>query len=317
MRLRKVTLLILILTLGFLSCKKDDDNATEIIIIPPNDRTEQQVIDKALLLEYLDTHYYNASAFTDANTISTQDLVITQLEDGETVPVGSRLLSDPNVVETITITYADTTYDYYILRLNQGDGVDSPKFADSVFGTYEGFTLDGEVFDSQVNPEVFFDLSSVIVGWRKVFPQFNTAVGFAENGDGTVDYMNHGSGVMFLPSGLAYFNGTGPSGGITPYSPLIFKFDLYKMLENDQDGDGIPSYLEDRNGNEELLTFEGFADDDTDGDGTPDYFDSDDDGDGIPTINEDLDDDGDPTNDIGKNGIARYLDPEETDFIVK
>ena len=88
----------------------------------------------------------------------------------------------------------------------------------------------------------------------------------------------------------------------------------------------MPSYLEDlpnENGvrdGEFTVNFDDLTDeydDDTDGDGNPNYFDSDDDGDGIPTTNEDLNEDGDPTNDIGKNGIPNYLDPEETDFVIK
>ena len=202
MRLRKVTLFILIITLGFISCKKDDNGVSDIVVTPPRDRGEQQIADKALLLDYLDNHYYNSSAFTDPNTISTQDLVITKLETDETVaPVGHTLLANPGVVETKTIDFADTTYEYYILRLNQGGGEASPNFADNVDVLYEGFNLDNEIFDSRVNLEKEpFDLVSLIPGWRKVLPQFNTAQSFVENGDGTVDYMNHGAGVMFLPS---------------------------------------------------------------------------------------------------------------------
>ena len=100
--------------------------------------------------------------------------------------------------------------------------------------------------------------------------------------------------------------------GIPAYSPIIFKFDLYQYFENDHDNDNVPSYLEDIDGDGELNN------DDTDGNRVPDYLDPDDDGDGIPTKNEDLDGedgkgDGDPTNDIGKNGIPKYLDPEETE----
>ncbi|GAA4954192.1 FKBP-type peptidyl-prolyl cis-trans isomerase [Algibacter agarivorans] len=326
MRLRKVTLFILILTLGFISCKKDDNAAEDIVVVPPRDRGEQQIADKALLLDYLSKHYYNSSAFTDPNTISTQDLVITKLGDDETdAPDGHTLLSDPGVVETKIVDFADTPYEYYILRLNQGEGGDSPTFADNVDVLYEGFTLDNEVFDSRVNLEKApFDLVSLIPGWRKVLPQFNTAQSFVENGDGTVDYINHGAGVMFLPSGLAYFSSS--IAGIGAYEPIIFKFDLIRTTENDHDGDGIPSFQEDlpdENGvkdGEFIVNFEDLTDeydDDTDGDGVPNYFDADDDGDGIPTINEDLNEDGDPTNDIGKNGMPNYLDPEETEFVIK
>ncbi|MCF7561747.1 peptidylprolyl isomerase [Sabulilitoribacter multivorans] len=309
MKLRKVTLFILILIVGFVSCKNDDDSGG--VIIEERDRTEQQIVDNDSIVGYLQTHYYNKSQFDGNTNPKIKDLVITEITDEIISSDADSLLI--NAVETKTVNYADTDYEYYILRLNQGGSTDSPTFADNVIVTYEGFTLDNEIFDSAVTP-LTFDLTSVIPAWRKVLPQFNTAESFVENGDGTVDYLNHGTGVMFVPSGLGYYSGA--TGSISSYSPLVFKFELYKMAQNDHDGDGVPSYLEDLNGDGEfIVNFEDLTvdtDDDTDGDGVPNYVDSDDDGDGILTINEDLNEDGDPTNDIGANNIPNYLDPEET-----
>ncbi|GAL68563.1 FKBP-type peptidyl-prolyl cis-trans isomerase FkpA precursor [Jejuia pallidilutea] len=179
--------------------------------------------------------------------------------------------------------------------------------------------LSGSVFDSAVTPVTSnlvgngIDAGGLIVGFRKVMPLFKVAENLVDNGDGTFDFVNHGTGVMFLPSGMAYYNNA-PS-GIPAYSPLIFKFEIYQSFDNDYDGDGVPSHKEDLNGDGEFFVDldNADADDDTDGDGIPDYVDSDDDGDGVLTINEDLNNDGDPTNDIGPNGIPRYLDPEATE----
>jgi hypothetical protein len=63
----------------------------------------------------------------------------------------------------------------------------------------------------------------------------------------------NGAGVMFIPSGLAYYS-TG-SGSIPTYVPLIFKFKLFAISRLDQDGDGIPSYLEDLNGDGYMKSF--------------------------------------------------------------
>ncbi|SFZ95079.1 hypothetical protein SAMN05428642_1079 [Flaviramulus basaltis] len=309
MRKGKVALLILCLIVGFLSCNKDDGGGTTVVEI--RDRAEQQIVDNDSIIGYLETHYYNSSAFDASNTNpNTKDLVISKLEEGEVLEDGNTLLID--AVETKTAVYAETNYTFYILKLNQGGGEDMPKFADQVRVKYEGFTLDNEIFDSAITP-VSFDLTSLVPGWRKVIPFFNTSESFDDNGDGTVSYSNHGAGVMFLPSGLGYFSNA--TVGIGAYSPIAFKFDLLQMEENDHDGDGVPSYNEDLNGDGEFsVNFSDLADetdDDTDGDGTPDYADADDDGDGIPTIYEDLNKDGDPTNDIGSNGIPNYLDPEE------
>jgi FKBP-type peptidyl-prolyl cis-trans isomerase FkpA len=314
MKFEKIILLIACLVLSIVACKKDDDGE-EAIVVEIRDRAEQQIVDKDSLVKYLNNHYYNSDEFGVSNTDpSITDLTITKLLDGETVPTGHSLLI--NDVETISVVFAETDYEYYVLRLNQGRGLESPTFADNVIVTYEGFTLDDAVFDSAVTPTEF-DLTGVVSGWRKVFPLFNTAEGVPTiKDDGTVNYMNHGVGVMFLPSGLAYFS-SAPSSGIPSYSSLIFKFELFDMTQNDHDNDGVPSYLEDLNGDGEFLVngldLTDDTDDDTDGDGTPNIGDNDDDGDGVPTIREDIDKDGDPTNDIGKNGIPNYLDPEETE----
>ena len=83
---------------------------------------------------------------------------------------------------------------------------------------------------------------------------------------------------------------------------------LTTVLTEDDD-DGIPAELEDRNGNGDL------EDDDTDGDGLPDYIDADYDGDNILTKDEDPDpnDDGDLSDalDTDADGTPNYLDTDD------
>lgn len=333
MSLRKIGFLILSFVLVFSSCKKDDDNDADIIVVELRNRAEQQVIDNDSLIGYLETHYYNSGVFVDNSDPTITDLVITELAAGEAVPEGHTLLKDN--IETHDITYQETDYVYYILRLNQGGGEKSPYFSDSVRVKYEGSTLDGDIFDSRVEADI--DLTSTVFGWVEVMPQFKEMADFIENGDGTINFLNHGAGVMFIPSGLAYFpSSTNTSNSSLWYSPLIFKFDLLQTIENDHDNDGVPSHLEDLNNDQDFdVNFDDLTDetdDDTDGDGTPDYIDTDDDGDGVLTIYEDLEDtdltfdsdgdgdptndkdgDGDPTNDdTDGDGIPNYLDTDDT-----
>jgi len=284
MRIRKIALFILGLSVGFLSCKKDSNSSSTV---EERDRTEQQIIDNDSIVGYLETHYYNSSDFGVSNpNPSLNDLVITELAEGETVPDGYTLLKD--AVETKSVVFAETDYEFYILKLNQGGG-DSPTFADKVRVNYEGRLLNETIFDNTVN-SITFDLITEIAveGWRRVFPYFNGAVSFSVNEDGTVDYFNKGLGVMFLPSGLAYFSS--PTASFSSYTPLIFKFELLQVSQNDHDGDGIPSFMEDLNNDGEFIVnyedLKDTTDDDTDGDGVPDYLDTDDDGDGILTIDE-------------------------------
>lgn len=305
MKIRILSVLVLAL-LGITSaCRPDDGGST---IPPENDRTEQQVIDDELLVEYLNTHYYNASTFDGSNGFTMEDILITELpkdDDGNYLPLpdpeDNTLLIDD--VEEINTTFLDVDYKYYILKVGQNGGGESPTFADDIRVRYSGNLEDGTIFDSAVTP-VEFDMTNVIQGWNRVMPQFNTAESFEING-GDVIYTNFGLGVMFLPSGLAYY--ATPPFGVPAYANLVFKFELLQFEENDHDNDGIPSYIEDLDGDSNLFS------DDTDENNIPNYIDNDDDGDGVLTINEDENGDGDPTNDLSENGIPRYLDPEATD----
>ena len=317
MKFGRLSIVFFLVILINFSCKKDDGGG-DITPIEIRDRTEQQIEDKAALMTYLNNHYYNYGELESNENPSLEDIDISPLDGDIPNPDQNKLLSDPDYgVETKIVDFADTEYEIYFLRLNQGGGADSPNFPDKVRVRYEGFLLDNSIFDSAVTP-VDFDLVGdgvntfgLIPGWRKVLPTFNTAESFVDGTDGTVDYMNHG---LFIPSGLAYFS-SGTT-GISAYTPIIFKFELLQTEVNDHDGDGVPSYLEDIDGDGELL-------DNTDNDFTSDrfgntfpiydYIDTDDDNDGVLTINEDIDGDGDPTNDIGANGIPKYLDATETE----
>ncbi len=320
MKFKLYILLITILLLGF-SCGDDDDDG--IVEVPEADRTEQQVIDNDSLVSFLQSHYVDESLLTNNPTILFNEIEINQLpDDGELPnPDQNSLLID--MVETLTTTYFDVEYEYYILKINQGGSENSPNFSDKVRVSYEGTLMDDTVFDSSSTP-VDFDLTSTIAGWGRVLPEYNNAEDFIVNSDGTVTYNNPGIGIMFLPSGLGYYSAA--AGTVPVYSNLIFKFKVFQSEVNDHDFDNVPSHLEDLNGDYDLTN------DDTDDDTFADFIDSDDDNDGTLTIDEDLepdsdltvdrDGDGDPTNDIGDgdptnddtdgDGIPNYLDPDDT-----
>ena len=320
MKFKLYIFLIAILLLGF-SCGDDDDDG--VIEVPEADRTEQQVIDNDSLVTFLQSHYVDMSLLTNNSIILLNEIEINQLpEDGELPnPNQNSLLID--MVETLTTTYFDVEYEYYILKINQGGSENSPNFSDKVRVSYEGTLMDDTVFDSSSTP-VDFDLTSTIAGWGRVLPEYNNAEDFVINSDGTVTYNNPGIGIMFLPSGLGYYSAA--AGSVPVYSNLIFKFKVFQSEVNDHDFDNVPSHLEDLNGDYDLTN------DDTDEDTFADFVDSDDDNDGTLTIDEDLepdsdltvdrDGDGDPTNDIGDgdptnddtdgDGIPNYLDPDDT-----
>jgi len=308
----KFCLGLLTIVAVFVACEPDDGPT---VTFEEADRTEQQAKDKDSLLDYFATHYYNSSFFETGSNHKYSDIIITELpQDAEgnyldmPNPDQNTLLVD--AVETHMTVFLDVDYEYYMLRLNQGGG-ESPKFTDQIRVRYEGRSVvSDEIFDSRISPIDFslvgngFTTFGTIRAWQLVMPAFSSASDYTIDVNGNVNYNNFGLGVMFIPSGLAYFSGitTGDA-----YDNLIFKFELLQYEESDHDNDGIPSHLEDLDSDFDVNN------DDTDEDGFPDFIDQDDDGDGVPTINEDIDGDGDPTNDIGVNGIPKYLDPEETE----
>ncbi len=292
MNLRKVSFFILCLVIGVASCKKDDDPT--VVVVEIEDRVEQQIKDMDSLDKYLKLHYYNSQYIESLGTnASISDIVITKLATGETTaPIGHTMLITA-VGPAKTTNYEGVVYEYFLLSLNTGGGINAPKFSDKIRFNYEGLRLDDVVFDYSVFP---FDSDLVgngittfglIPGWKKIMPSFKTAESFVENSDGTISYTNKGLGVMFLPSGLAYFST--PTTSIPAYSPIIFKFELLQMFENDHDGDGIPSYLEGADDDFEftLNTDEDFTSDSY-GNVYPryNYIDNDDDGDGKLTKDE-------------------------------
>ncbi|MFL1013318.1 FKBP-type peptidyl-prolyl cis-trans isomerase [Flavisericum labens] len=284
MNVKKFSVLVVFAVLGFVSCKKDDDSV-EVPVIEIRDRAEQQDADMDSISKYLKSHYINLDELIADADSGVEDIVIVEVGENETVPDGYTSMEEA-VGAAKTTTYAEIDYEYYELEIRKGGGDESPSFADTVQILYEGsLVLDDSVFDSKFVPDNNpLDLTGLIPGWSRIIPEFNTAESYTENGDGTINYFNSGLGVMILPSGLAYFSGSNI--GIPSYSPLVFKFELINFDQNDHDGDGIPSYLEDVNENGELITAEGLADDDTDNDRLPNYADTDDDGDGIPTRDE-------------------------------
>lgn len=282
------------------SCNKDDDRPTPT---PPRDRGEEAIRAQAEIEAFLETHFYNYEDFQadpenfkiKFDTIAGDNLDKTPL---------MQQVSSKEVIDA-----ADKTLKYklYFLKVREGEG-ETPHFSDYTTNTYEGRLMNLELFDNSVIP-VRFGLvdgpnsPGIIRGFQQAIIEFKGAGNIISNPDGTLTFEDYGIGAVFVPSGLAYFNF--PQGAdISAYDQLIFSFELFASEIADHDGDGIPSYMEDLNGNQ-ILT-----DDDTDGNGVPNYLDNDDDGDGrlteheIEIINGEI-----FFPDTNGNGTPDYLDP--------
>ncbi|MBX9889581.1 MAG: FKBP-type peptidylprolyl isomerase [Flavobacteriaceae bacterium] len=294
--------ILLITTLSLFSCSKDDS----ITVQPLRDYQEQFTADNIVVEEYLNSYYMTVT--NNSGKPDDQDVEFTKIPVNGTQPSIMSYLNKSTFPKLLKrdVAYNGITYKMYYLVLRPGSG-ESPCNVDGVLASYKGTylqnstvsdvtTLTATSFEDVLYPQQFLSLYNTIPGWGEIFPQFKTGDSPISNADGTVTYNNFGAGVMFIPSGLAYY--ASGSNSIPSYVPLIFKFKLYAVQRLDQDGDGIPSYLEDLDGDGYMYGYFNTtaypttpADiiryaDDTDKDGIPNFLDVDDDADGVSTLKE-------------------------------
>ena len=290
---------LLIASVSLFSCSKDDSSVT---IEPPRDYKVQYDTDIADIEEYLKNNYI--TVVNHPGFVDDQDVTISKIDNGQ--PSIYSYLDSPTYPKLLIrpVKMHNVDYNLYYLVLRPGVGI-SPCSVDGVLASYRGTYLSRSAatatppseltatfFEELKYPQAALSLYTVITGWSEVFPQFKTGTS-AINSDGTVTHNDFGAGVMFIPSGLAYYN-LGSS-GIPAYAPLVFSFKLYNIERLDQDSDGVFSYQEDQNNDGYVYDYRNtiayptapedkirYADD-TDKDFVPDFIDFDDDGDNYTT----------------------------------
>jgi hypothetical protein len=299
----KFYFILLITSITIFSCSKNNNDET---VEPLRDYAVQYKTDSLTIDSYLRANYITV---TDApGQTKDQDVAISPITNAAQPSIMSYLNSTtfPKLL-TRKVKLNDVNYTLYYLVLREGKkdavtglGGVSPCNVDGVLTSYRGTylsnttattttpsTVTATQFEDAVLPNTYFELFTTQViplrGWSEIFPQFKTG-SYSSNSNGTITYADFGAGVMFLPSGLSYYNNG--NGSIPAYAPLVFSFKLYDIQRLDQDGDGIPSYLEDASPADGYMRFLPTGDtnpDDTDGDGIPDFYDIDDDGDNYTT----------------------------------
>lgn len=262
------------------SCNKSDSGATVTI----RDFSVQYASDIAMIEDFLNTHYLtvvNSTGYDD------QDVSFTKIPEGGSQASIMSLLNSDSYPKLLfkEVNLDNITYKVYYLKLREDNAQgEAPTRVDGAKVAYRGVylyydsgnenALSTKQFDYNPYPDNFFILNTVIRAWTEIIPIFKTGTKTIVEGQPTL-YSQFGAGVMFVPSGLGYYNQA--QAGIPSYSPLIFSFKLYDITRSDQDGDGVLSMYEDINGDGI------FTNDDTDADGIYDYNDGDDDGDGFLT----------------------------------
>jgi hypothetical protein len=299
----KFYFILLIATIGIVSCSKDDDK--DIPLTPPRDYATQYVTESVLIEEYLKTNYItvvNHPGLTDD-----QDVTIEKLNAEHPVSIWDQ---KEYPLKSRKVELHGITYTLYYLVLREGKG-ESPTNVDGVLTAYKGkylssvtesnvTTITSTLFEEAKFPNGIMDLYNTVRGWKEIFPQLKAGT-YKSNVDGTVTYNDFGAGVMFIPSGLGYYNVV--KGSIPAYSPLVFNVKLYEINRLDHEyymngnaivpvPDGVKSFQEDKDGDGymwakyELQNGVTTNPDDTDGDGIPDFLDRDDDGDNYATQGE-------------------------------
>ncbi len=277
--------------------------------VPIRDYATQYAADKDTIDKYLNTHYMTVDP-------TTFDVTFTKIAPGGAQQSIKTQTQYP-LLDTIVVQDG-INYHIPFIKFREGDIINGkrPTQVDSIHVAYKGVTMTdhktselnyNEIdFDAAVNP-VWFKLQDVISGWTHILTNFHTGT-YTTN---PTTFVNYGAGVMFLPSGLAYYNNA--TSNIGAYSPLIFTFKLCEVHYRDHDGDGILSKDErkldpsvspllrwkenpasgyDYNGDGVIDSTEMY---DTDGDGIPNMYDTDDDGDHILTRVETVKDPADIT----------------------
>lgn len=263
-RFLKVVSLLAFLAV-FASCKKNDDDAN---VVPPRDYAVQYAAEKDSIDKYLDNHYI-ASVDADYN------IDIQPIPEGNTELLSVRNQTQYPLQHKL-VTSNGVEYKVYYLVLREGVG-EAPSKYDNVLTAYRGTLLDGTQFDYNPFPQHPSALLSTIEAWQEIIPLFKTGnLVDIPNNPNPATFEDYGAGVMFVPSGLAYYNSILPD--VPSYSTMIFSFKLYALERLDHDQDGILT-INETDGIDPI-------DYDTDGDGTPNFLDVDDDNDGYTTKTE-------------------------------
>lgn len=283
----RIYFILSLVSIALFSCSKDDDKK----IAPPRDYTVQYPADIDSIEVYLKTHSFTVVEVDGRTDVKIDTLIVGNTEgkvsiwDNTEYPLQFKMVKNDARFSNLADGRVKDPVDYkmYYFIINEGGGASTTRF-DSTYVSYRGWRLNNKQFDINNTPfwatfpKVSANEVSVISGFRQFTALLKGAESVAVGADGVVSYTNYGVGVVFLPSGLAYYNNYQQN--IPAYSPIAFTVRLHGVRERDHDRDGILSKYENGAGVEDLYTV------DTDGDNIPDFLDIDDDNDNVRTIVE-------------------------------
>jgi FKBP-type peptidyl-prolyl cis-trans isomerase FkpA len=242
-KIKNIFLLLLLGVVVMYACS-DDNNAFANPFLDVN-HEELALKDNDSIVKFLKNNYYDVSL----DSIKT-------LVDGEIA-----LYDDTSKLKTMNVIDNDIEHTLYIYVIEEGQPAPvkgNPTVMDSVYVKYSGRAfINAELQTSNFeinNTGIWFTLSSVIKGWKHGFTKLlGGELKKEANGDvfnGPITYLNTGKGFLVIPSGLAYTSSNANNYTNTLVDTnLIFFVELLDIVEDtDHDNDGVPSILEDANG---------------------------------------------------------------------
>lgn len=269
------------------SCTPDEDEKAP----PPKPFGEQYTKDLEAIETYLKKHSFSVVEVDNRIDVVIDTFIVGNAEgkvsiwDNTQYPLKWKMVkNDSRVSNLVNGTSTDTLeYKMYYFVINEGGGKATTRF-DSTYVSYRGWRLDNKQFDISNTPiwssfpRITPDEVTLISGFRRFSSLLKASESIAVGSDGEVNFNNYGVGVVFLPSGLGYYNASQLN--IPAYSPLVFTIRLHSVRDRDHDRDGILSKFENGNNEEDLYSV------DTDNDNIPDFLDLDDDNDNVRTLLE-------------------------------
>jgi FKBP-type peptidyl-prolyl cis-trans isomerase len=173
--------------------------------VPPN----TPVMYEIELLQILSTKEYDAYILNEEQ----KEQVAFELRKKQQHDTDKKLINDYAISKKIKAKRSDTGLSYAITKNGKGENV---KNGDQIFIEYEGFFMNGDVFDGSTKNKKPFDF---VIGNQK------TIAGWEE---GLLNFNKGSEGFLLVPSALAY----GPSGLYTnttvvpENSCLVFKIKI-------------------------------------------------------------------------------------------
>ena len=284
----KLYFILPLLSMVLFSCNKDDKSAANI---PLKEYAVQYPLDIEAIETYLKTHSFEVVDVDGRVDVKIDTFIVgntlgkVSIWDNTTYPLQYKMVKNDTRATSFVDGRINDPVDYklYYLLLNEGGGASATRF-DSTYVSYRGWRLDNKQFDINntpfwaTYPKVTSEEVALISGFRQFTPLLKAAQTTVVEPNGQVTYNNYGVGVVFIPSGLGYYNRS--QNNIPSYSPIAFTVRLHSVRERDHDRDSVLSKYENGAGVEDLYSV------DTDGDNIPDFLDIDDDNDNVRTILE-------------------------------